>query len=184
MIVFLFNSIEPAKYALFYALIEQIFTHFLHSSATILQPVLQYGYSAAGGGAYWGVASWYVAGGKSYTSSLVPVNVGQVLNAAITLTNINGAAYSYVSQFSNIPGTGLALSNSAQLIWATETLEAYGITSSTDYPAGSTTFSGISIRTTAGVPSMSWSASSDYADGVVTTVNAQGPTNAVITITY
>lgn len=40
--IFLFNSIEPA------------------SGNAILQPVLQYGPSAAGGGSYWAVASWYV----------------------------------------------------------------------------------------------------------------------------
>ncbi|KAF8319997.1 hypothetical protein DL93DRAFT_2153037 [Clavulina sp. PMI_390] len=40
--IFLFNSIEPAQ------------------GNAILQPVLQWGGSAAGGGAYWAVASWYL----------------------------------------------------------------------------------------------------------------------------
>lgn len=39
--VFLFNSIEPAD------------------GESILQPVIQYGPSAGGGGAYWAAASWF-----------------------------------------------------------------------------------------------------------------------------
>src|SRR5271170_5945542 len=42
--IFLFNSIEPGTYN------------------AILQPVLQWGPSYAGGGAFWTVASWYLVG--------------------------------------------------------------------------------------------------------------------------
>jgi hypothetical protein len=38
----------------------------------ILQPVLQWGISAAGGGSYWAIANWYVtSGGQAFYSTLV-----------------------------------------------------------------------------------------------------------------
>src|SRR5215469_10733241 len=42
--LFIFNSIEPASFD------------------SILQPVLQFGPSAAGGGQFWAITSWYVIG--------------------------------------------------------------------------------------------------------------------------
>jgi len=162
----LFNSIEPASYD------------------TILQPVLQYGPSAAGGGAYWAVASWYVTGQGAYYTKLVRVNVGQSLQGVITLTGITGGLYNYMSSFSNIRGTTLPLMGSAQLVWATETLESYNVATGSDYPRGSTVFSSINIRTTQGTPSVWWNIVSDSADRLITTVGVQGATNAKVTIKY
>jgi len=162
----LFNSIEPASFN------------------AILQPVLQYGPSAAGGGAYWTVASWYVVGRQAYYTRLVRVAVGQSLQGVITLTSTSGGKYNYVSSFSNVGGTTLTLSNSAQLVWATETLESYNVATGSDYPQGSTVFSAINIRTVAGTPSVQWNTVSDSADGLITTVGVQGATNAKVTIKY
>jgi len=164
--VFLFNSLVPT------------------ASGAILQPVVQWGGSAAGGGAYWSVASWYLVGSSTYYTTLIDVNAGDVLEGVLSLTSTDGTNYDYVSSFSNIEGTSITATNSVELTWATETLECYGITQISDYPAGETVFSGIYITTQAGVPSMSWDAISDSADGIITTVNADGPTNAQVTITY
>ncbi|KAF8317389.1 hypothetical protein DL93DRAFT_563373 [Clavulina sp. PMI_390] len=164
--VFLFNSIEPK------------------SGQAILQPVLQYGPSAAGGGAYWAVASWYVVGSQSYYTSPVKVSVGKSLKGVMTLDSQSGSKYSYTSSFTNVAKTALAIKNIPELTWATETLEAYSIKSAKDYPAGATVFSDITIRTKAGTPSVTWSAVSDAKDGLKTTVNKQGATNAKITISY
>ncbi|KAJ7191320.1 hypothetical protein GGX14DRAFT_600785 [Mycena pura] len=65
--VFLFNAIEPA------------------TSSTIVQPVLQYGPSNAGGGGYWTVANWYVFNGNAFFTSPVRVSVGQTLHGKIQL---------------------------------------------------------------------------------------------------
>ena len=164
--VFLFNSIEPASFN------------------AILQPVLQYGPSAAGGGAYWTVASWYVVGQTAFHTRLVRVNVGQTLRGVITLTSYGSGRYNYVSSFSNIGGTTLILRGSPQLVWATETLESYHVTTGSDYPRGSTVFSSINIRTTRGTPAVTWSTVNDIPDGLKTTVNVQGATNARVTIKY
>lgn len=164
--LFYFNSIEPASYD------------------AILQPVLQYGGSAAGGGAYWAVASWYLVGSNTYYTTPVQVNAGDNLDGIITLTSTDGTNYDYVTSFTNVDGTSLTASNSAELVWATETLEVYGVQSLSDFPTGSTVFNNINIATSAGTPSVSWSPVSDSSDGITTDVTTDGATNAVITINY
>jgi len=58
----------------------------------ILQPVLQWGHSAAGGGNYWAVASWQVYnfyGGvvEAYVTALMKVAPGNTIAGSIDLTN-------------------------------------------------------------------------------------------------
>ncbi|KAJ7092305.1 hypothetical protein B0H15DRAFT_169473 [Mycena belliarum] len=165
--IFLFNSIEP------------------NSGNAILQPVLQYGPSAAGGGSFWAVASWYLDPSNTFFTTPVRTSPGATLNGIITLTSSSGSSFTYNTQFTGIGGTSLSIAGAAQLTWATETLESYGVTTASDYPAGSTVFSGINLKlANGGTPSMSWSTQSDAADGLFTSVNTDGATNAQITIEY
>ena len=164
--IYLFNSLLPAN------------------GEAILQPVLQYGPSAAGGGAYWTVANWYVTESTAYYSPLTTVNVGDILEGIIEIYSWTGSAFSYVSLFVDIPGQ-IQLNNSAGLVWATETLESYGVTTGTDYPEGHTVFSSINLIETLPQPSGSWSVSADdLDDGLYTTVVLNGATNAEVVITY
>ncbi|KAJ7618128.1 hypothetical protein DFH06DRAFT_1139354 [Mycena polygramma] len=165
--IFLFNSIEP------------------NSGNAILQPVLQYGGSAAGGGAYWAAATWYLDPSNTFFTKPVKVAAGSNLDGIITLTGSSGSQFHYTSSFTNIAGTNLKVANASQLTWATETLEAYAVKAITDYPAGSTVFTNINLKLKNGaVPSVSWATSDDAADGLKTTVNTNGATNAKITIKY
>ncbi|KAF7344261.1 hypothetical protein MVEN_01717400 [Mycena venus] len=165
--VFLFNSIEPGK------------------QNAILQPVLQFGPSAAGGGAYWSVASWWVGSSHTLHTKLVKVNPGATLHGLITLTAQNGDNFNYNSKFTNVGGTSLNVKNVSELKWATETLEAYRINKTADYPAGKTVFSGINLKLANGnVPSVKWNTAQDSKDGIKTTVNKDGAKDAEITITY
>jgi hypothetical protein len=51
---------------------------------TIVQPVLQYGPSQAGGGDYWSIASWNCCyGGQTWYSSLKKVSVGDTISGEI-----------------------------------------------------------------------------------------------------
>ncbi|KAJ7809850.1 hypothetical protein B0H14DRAFT_3481071 [Mycena olivaceomarginata] len=152
--VFLFNSIEPGK------------------QNAIIQPVLQFGTSAARGGAYWSVASW-VGPKHTFHTKLVKVNPGATLHGLITLT------------FTNVKGTGLNVKNVAELEWAMETLEAYSIKTKADYPAGKTVLSGINLKLANGnVPGVKWDTAQDSKDGLKTAVNKDGIKDAKITITY
>lgn len=165
--VYLFNSLEPAN------------------GLTILQPVLQYGPSEAGGGEFWTVASWYVTSDSAFFTPLVAVSVGQQLTGIVQLTGESGGSWSYSTQFTNVPGSGpLALVDSDELAWATLTLEIYNVESSNFLPPGTTEFFDIDITTTDGVPAVTWSTTSDPADGITATVTVQGATNAEVEITY
>jgi len=126
----------------------------------ILQPVLQWGVSAIGGGAYWAVASWYVAsGGQAFHSNLVRVNSGTVLQGVMTQTGVSGANYSYDSTFQRIASTTLPVANIAPLHWANETLECYGLTQCSDLPATTDTpMSQIEIKIGTAHPALHWTA--------------------------
>jgi hypothetical protein len=73
-IIFLFNGIDPTN-----------------PSDGILQPVLQWGISAAGGGPYWAVASWYVGGdGHAFHTTPIRVNTGDTVVGVMKATGPGG----------------------------------------------------------------------------------------------
>lgn len=124
----------------------------------ILQPVLQWGASAAGGGAYWSVACWYVtSNGYAFHSPVVPVNVGDILVGTIVMTGRLGQLFDYECQFEGLGTAKLPIQGIAELLWCNETLEAYSIESFSNYPAAySTPFGGINLLTGNGTPSINW----------------------------
>jgi hypothetical protein len=124
----------------------------------ILQPVLQWGSSAAGGGAYWSVASWYVtSGGQAFHTNLIQVNAGTKLQGVMTQTGASGTNYNYSSTFQGIANTTLPVNNIALLHWANETLECYGLTKCSDFPAATNTaMDGIDIQIAATYPILRW----------------------------
>lgn len=124
----------------------------------ILQPVLQWGPSAAGGGDYWAVASWYVtSGGQAFHTVLTQVSPGDHLVGAMTRTGIVGGQFSYLSEFLNVPSTRLPVQNIAELLWFNATLEAYQIQQCTNYPSiAKTAFREIGIRSDDGSLSPVW----------------------------
>ncbi|KAJ7433480.1 hypothetical protein B0H11DRAFT_2259336 [Mycena galericulata] len=165
--IFIFPSIEPSTFD------------------AIMQPVLQYGGSAAGGGEYWAVATWYLYSDDTFYTTPIEVSPGQSLGGVIWFLEESGGAYNYIAGFAGMGDTELEVDGGEQLTWATNTLESYGVTQASDYPAGSTVFTEVSILLTNGqYAPVSWSTSSDPADGLYTTVNVNGGDNAVITITY
>jgi hypothetical protein len=123
-LIFLFNGLEPSD------------------KGAIIQPVLQWGTSAIGGGNYWAIAMWYVTGNHvTYHSSLVKVSeydslLGQVYATSLTGDNdiewdgfvqdLTSGAYSGVSESSN----GWQWTRAY-----TGILEAYNITSCSQFPS-------------------------------------------------
>jgi hypothetical protein len=131
-LIYLFNGIENA------------------GGDYILQPVLQWGVSNAGGGSYWAIANWYVGApstGVALYGTLIQVNPGDVLEGIMTLTGQSGSNFDYLSSFSGHPTADLTVTNIAELTWANETLECYNFTAFSDYPdAVLTAFHDIEIR--------------------------------------
>lgn len=128
-LIYLFNGIEPA------------------SGSWILQPVLQFGRSPAGGGNYWGIASWLVgSNGYVFHSPLEAVNPSDSIFGSTGLNGVSGntlywkvgakdettGAYSWIT--AHISGQ--------HWTWAyAGVLEAYNVSSCSNFPAnGRATF--------------------------------------------
>ncbi|HUJ11436.1 MAG TPA: hypothetical protein VL171_15575 [Verrucomicrobiae bacterium] len=128
--IFLFNGIDTAP-----------------TGGFILQPVLQWGGSNAGGGSYWSITNWYVGNGSAMYKSLIKVNPGDVLQGIMKLTVRSGMNFSYLSSFDSFSAADLQVTDVDELVWANETLECYGLTQFTDYPdAILTAFHDIEIK--------------------------------------
>jgi len=73
---------SPAQTDFFFTGLEDI-----NDVVSILQPVLQYGASTAGGGNYWAIASWNCCpAGNSWYSTLVDVSSGDTIQGTIEST--------------------------------------------------------------------------------------------------
>lgn len=130
--VYLFNGIVPA------------------SNAHILQPVLQWGSAPDGGGPYWSITNWWYPFQMGEPLAHAPIKVypGQVLQGVMTCTSQTGTEFTYKSSFVGYPAVDLILTDSDELIQASETLECYGLTACSDYPSTSlTAMYDIEIRT-------------------------------------
>lgn len=151
----------------------------------ILQPVLQYGGSAAGGGAYWSVANWYVtSGGNAFYTPLVQVNANDTLVGVMSLTGSSGGTFDYESAFQGI-GATLPVLNIAELLWCNETLEAYSVAQCSDYPAGATAFTAIGIQTGGTTPVLNWTPVNQVTDcGQSATVASNANPGGEVDITY
>jgi hypothetical protein len=125
----------------------------------ILQPVLQWGVSADGGGNFWAVASWYVhTSGDAFKTPLVRVSTGDTVTGVMTVISQSGGFFSYNCQFEGIAGTSLHVLNIPELLWVSQTLEAYGAATCSAYPATThTSFRNINIQTGTVVPTVHWS---------------------------
>lgn len=108
----------------------------LLSTSYIIQPVLQWGPSAAGGGKYWSITNWYVSSSNAFFGSLVNVSAGTNLQGVMQETSVSGSNYSYNSSFTGYSSaSALQVNNVPQAFWAAETLESYGVSRpSTMYP--------------------------------------------------
>ena len=108
----------------------------LTASSYIIQPVLQWGSSAAGGGKYWAITNWYVSGSSAYYGTLEQVTSGTVLQGIMQQTAQSGKTYSYNSSFTGYPSvSNLQVNNVPQAWWCAETLETYSVTNvNTQYP--------------------------------------------------
>jgi hypothetical protein len=154
------------------------------SLTRILQPVLQYGPSAAGGGNNWGITNWYVAGSfVAIQQPLITVTPTDSVTGVMTYTGQQSGtnSYNYTSSFSNYSNSlSVVDGNSApnpntkpqiypsipELTSAFETLEVYSSGSSSpppsvvsDYPTDKfVAMRKIALGTATGDPSIPWTA--------------------------
>jgi hypothetical protein len=121
-LIYIFNGIEPA------------------TQDWILQPVLQYGYSPAGGGYYWGIASWLVGTGGAWHSPLERVNSGDRLYGYTEQTGASGGNLYYTSEAYDLTTNAYSWINATtwglHWTWAYEgVLEVYNVSWCSQLPA-------------------------------------------------
>jgi len=114
----------------------------------IIQPVLQWGESAGGGGNYWTLASWYVTVYNGFLiSDLISVNAGDTIFGNMTLVSPNTWLISGVVQ-SNSQATTLTAQKANLKVnpWAYCTLEVYDASGACgEYPDNPQTYSRLSL---------------------------------------
>ncbi len=153
----------------------------------ILQPVLQWGPSAAGGGAFWSIASWYVTtGGDAFHTNLITVNPGDTLIGVMAKTGQSGSLFNYSSAFQGINNTTLNVTNIAELLWLNETLEAYGVQTCSDYPnSNPTALRAIAVQTAGATPALNWTPVNAVTDcGQHAVVVSNSATNGEVDLFY
>jgi hypothetical protein len=106
----------------------------------IIQPVLQWGGSAAGGGKYWAIASWYVWPGHSVHGPLRRVSVNDVLYGSLQASACTGSGlctWSIVTQDKSHPTTSSISIRAGNPYTEVQggVLEVYGVDSCAKYPA-------------------------------------------------
>ncbi len=149
-LIYLFNGIETSNFDV------------------ILQPVLQWGRSHAGGGSYWAIANWFVgtpATGIALHSDLVQVNSGDSIEGIMILESQSEDKFSYLSMFKNVQQCDLRITGINELKWANETLECYGFKEFSDYPNSVVTpMTNIDIRIGSTQAKLVWEAHNDVTD--------------------
>ena len=102
----------------------------------ILQPVLQWGTSPAGGGNSWALASWLVTATDVFrTQTLVEVPPGAVLTGVMRMVSLHPTWSFWICEFTGFADTTLSVNVAGQLVMPVQTLEAYTVTECRDYPA-------------------------------------------------
>jgi hypothetical protein len=109
----------------------------IQNSARILQPVLQWGRSRAGGGRYWSVGSW-LAGSQADPIltglGMTRVASGDMLIARISLIDSNTTGNRYRCGFDGINASQLLTNRIPELKYCCVTLESYLVREQGNYP--------------------------------------------------
>jgi len=137
----------------------------MENETMILQPVLQWGTSPAGGGQKWSIANWYAdsEGGHSFYSALVDVQPGQVLTGMMLMTGSVDGTFNYSSAFDVASSITMNIYGVDELTYAAQTIEAYKISSQDDMPsAANVDITNIQTHTVADTANVVWSPATGF----------------------
>ena len=156
----------------------------------ILQPVLQYGISPAGGGNIFAIASWWLVGLEVYHSGIIEVFPGTELQGHMALTGISTSdgvtTYSYSSYFPGYSIPTINASTTHVLSVASEVLEIYNAQTVSDLPSGSTDFTAVDIKfnDNSHMSTIPWTVANDATDGISMSVISYSGTDGHLRLTY
>lgn len=128
----------------------------IQSGSFVIQPVIQFGASGAGGGSVWGMASWRCGppGGPCFHSALKVIAPGDAIHGDVTATNCSGGncTWTITSQdLTNGQQTTLTATDTQGYFQAVGgSVEVYNITSCDQYPITGISFGSIGLFNPAG----------------------------------
>jgi len=142
------------------------------AAASIIQPVLQWGSSAAGGSKYWAISSWFVGGSHATFSELKgPLNSGDIIIGNMTLASSGLWTITTTDATMGITTT-LSVATAESEIDAFVTLEVYGISTCSDYPNGVDTFTQLYLEANGQHVTPVWSTQTEPGCEEAVTVNS------------
>jgi len=145
------------------------------SVTNIIQPVLQFGISEAGGGDYWAMASWYVdSNSNAYFSALTRTLAGHSILGTM-VKNMMGSWAIATIDTTTMQTTTLNIATNTTEPWAFVTLEVYSVNTCNEYPTGSVTFDNLMF-----MPTFQPSWTSQVSPGCQENVMVNGPTSVTI----
>jgi hypothetical protein len=106
-------------------------------NGAVLQPVLQFGSSPAGGGEYWALANWYVGPLGVHTSDLIKAAPGDIVEGDVRFVGTNNTWTLTGTNTRTRETTVMHFSGGGPYVWAyAAVLEAYGVGSACgEYPS-------------------------------------------------
>ncbi|HEY3221374.1 MAG TPA: hypothetical protein VGJ80_11630 [Gemmatimonadales bacterium] len=141
--------VPPATYAS-----NQVYFTFpgLESNHYILQPVIQYGFSGAGGGNFWAMASWKCFGGSDCfhaPATAVQIAAGDAIHGSVVASNCAGGNCTWTVTGTDQTSGASAVYSSTDVqafYWATGgAVEVYNLTTCNDYPANGVFYTNIAL---------------------------------------
>lgn len=147
----------------------------------IIQPVLQYGPSAAGGWDYWAIASWYV----TLTDDVVYSEIQTVQSGDVIFGNMTkvGADAWYINTVDVTSQINSAITVSRPILatqpWIYVTLEAYGIYDCSLLPTGTVPFTKLQLTVERDLTTPKW-VTGNQNPFCPTTIKVTDPSTVVI----
>jgi hypothetical protein len=149
----------------------------------IVQPVLQWGHSPAGGGNYWAICNWYVNNNQFFYDSLVRVNPGDTLQGLIEMTASYNNKAEYFSSFLGYK-SGLRITNLPKLESLYVVLETFNANCD-DLPKNEKIkIQEIRVRSDIENPTLLWNKYDNNACGQYSTIVDQSSTNGEIHLNF
>jgi hypothetical protein len=117
------------------------------SVTNIIQPVLQFGTSEAGGGTYWAMASWYVdSNGNAYYSQLTNTLSGHTIQGNMVRNPTTKVWEIETIDTNTNKMTTLNIATNTTEPYAFVTLEVYTVANCGEYPTGSVPFTNLVFK--------------------------------------
>jgi len=156
--------------------LQDNFDGLVSSVTNIIQPVLQFGASEAGGGDYWAMASWYVdSNSNAYFSDLTQTSVGHGIQGNMVRNPISRVWEIQTIDTNSGAITTLNIATNTTEPYTFVTLEVYTVSNCNEYPTGTVPFTNLEIVPTS---SPSWSPVTANGCGEKVTINS--PTSVTI----